>query len=76
MKNTLAFLRLRKKSYTFKPFVYIDDEGKLLKGEIGTKIRVLSIMHIDAYSYKKAFKMALEKVKIKYAPYKESIFII
>jgi hypothetical protein len=54
---------LYKKTFHFQPFIYLDEDGLVLSGEIGNRMKWLDNSYIiKAYCSEKARKIAEQKV--------------
>jgi hypothetical protein len=68
MKNVFNIFRKKKRFY-FEPFIYINQDGNIIKNSIGSRVKWLEKFTIDAYSQKSADKIAYEEIKEKYPEY-------
>jgi hypothetical protein len=60
-----------KKTYSFQPLVYINEDGSIASGKITSKVRWLKNIHVEARNEKTALKLAFEKAYEQYPEYKE-----
>lgn len=70
----LEFLRLRKKTFEFEPFIYVKRDGTILRS-IGTRIKWLEKISVKAHTERAAFNKAFDLLKKKYPEYKGHIYI-
>jgi hypothetical protein len=77
LKKLFVRLHLRKETFAFQPFIYLDKNGNPKQpGEMSSTIRWLDdIFFIKGYSDKKATKKAFEIVNTKFPEYKGNILL-
>ncbi len=72
LRKLIRFLFIKK--YKFAPFIYIQSNGALLKHSIGSIVKWLGEVEVEAFSYRGALKKAMEIKEAEYPQYKGWIY--